>query len=161
MRLIFSICKIFSFCFVVVYTFSSCKTTLNVNGTEVPKKVTIFITGNATTGELTMKDSAGGPAEVFDAWAGQKIKWEVDKSTIKHVDSMPPKTANINAIFKKKPHKIFLSKNWQGKIQVKEELTEHGVIGDGGKYYYDYDIKWTDKKNGITHTKDPRIQVKS
>ncbi len=162
MKLIFSICKIFSFCFVVMYAFSSCKTTLIVNGTEeVPKKVIIKITGfDTTTGKLKMEDKAGKPADTIQAWPGQKIKWKIRGSGIRSIDSIFAKKVNKNKIFQEDPHKKFLSSTWQGTIQNKGALKENGVIRDGGYYNYDYNIKWKDK-DGTQHTYDPRIQVKS
>ena len=158
MKSVFSICKIFSFYFFIFYTFSSCKSTLTVKGTEVPKKVFIYISVSATTGKLILKDSIGHPADTFEVRPGQIIKWKIDDEKIKSIDAMPGKKGHTNdEVFSKKPHKELFSKNWKGKIKDEKEIMENGV--EGKDKLYDYDINWTDD-TGKKDTYDPRIQVK-
>ena len=161
MKSLLSICKIFSCCFLVVYTFSSCKTTLRVYGKDVPKKVIITITGFDTAkGNLTMKDEKGMPADTIQVWPGQIIKWRIKGSGINSIDSILAKRRNEITIFAEEPHEEFLSTTWKGKIKDEGAIKENGVRGEGDTYNYDYNIYWKLTKKGKIYTYDPRIQVK-
>lgn len=156
MKSVFSICKIFSFCFLVVYLFSSCKPTLTVNDTEVPKKVIITITGyDVSTEKLTMVDEAGQPADIIQAWPGQKIKWKIKGSGIKSIESMPEKKAPYikKDVFSEEPHEEVFGKTWKATIKKEFPFTKDTIIN------YDYNIEWKLENDPKSYNYDPRIQM--
>ncbi len=145
--MVFHYCKFFVICVFTFYFLSSC-----TSGNIAPKdkkKLVIRITGsNSTTGKLIMINEKGDTAENFQAWSGQKIKWDIDdRSNVKSIKDIFPK-ANNQTVFSEKPKKLFLSKNWQGTLkETKDTLFEN------------YNIDWIEKDNNYKHTYDPLIQV--
>ena len=165
MKSVFSICRIFSFCFFVVFTISSCKSYLIVNGNQqVPNKITIYVTGfDTATGHLTLQDDSKNSPDPFPAYPGQKIKWKI--SGISHfvIDNVVEKKVKAppDEVFKKKPHPVpFFSKSWKGTL--KDSTGLHGIAyetdSSGHFINYIYNIVW--RKAGHQHTFDPRIQIK-
>ncbi len=160
MKSVFSICKIFSFCFLVGYSVSSCRGTLTVYGNDVPKTVTITVTGyDTTTEKLTIVDEAGKPAEIIQAWPGQKIKWKIKGSGIKSIDSIVSKANFRDAVFSHDPHEVFLSSTWAATIKDEVAIKNSGVSVEEEYYNYDYNIFWKLTKKGKTYKFDPRIQI--
>jgi hypothetical protein len=150
MKKFFCFCPFFTTCLCIVYIFSSCAATITITGSD-PK-----------TGQLTLVDSKGKPANVFDTIAGISIKWKIGKeSGVSSIGYMAKKEGSDD-IFRKKIHKKFLSKSWKGKTEKYEELKEKfkGKETTEGYFIEDYFIDWKDK-NDSTHKFDPRIQVKS
>jgi len=130
----------------IVYILSSCAATITITGS------------NTTTQELTLVDSQGNPASVFEVDAGKSVKWKIAKgSNVSSIIAMKEKDGSYN-IFKKELHKKFLSRSWKGTVENIEGLT--GKDTTGGYYKEDYYIKWKDSNNN-SYTYDPRIQVKS
>jgi hypothetical protein len=160
MKSVFSICKIFSFCFFVIYSFSSCTSYLIVNGNQhVPKKVTINVTGyDTSTGHLTLMDDSSNPADTFPAWHSQHIRWKLTDPRHHKIDSLYAKAVNLNEIFEDEPHKVFLSKSWKGTIKDEAALNADTVKDINGHKNYDYKMIWDTA--GGQHTYDPRIQIK-
>ena len=165
MKSIFSICKIFTFCFFVVNIFSSCKSYLIVHGgQQVPKMVTIYVTGfDTTTGHLTLKDISQNSADPFTAYPGQKIRWKI--SGISHfvIDNLVEKTAKAppDEVFQKEPHPVkFFSKSWKGTL--KDSTGLHGIafVSDSSGQFINYIYKIVWRKAGRDHVFDPRIQIK-
>jgi hypothetical protein len=104
MKSAFSICRIFSSGFFIMFICSSCTSYMIVNGGEhVPKKVTIYVTGYDTTGHLTLEDVFHHSADPFTAYPGQKIRWKI--SGVKHflIDNIVEKSikAPPNEVFRK------------------------------------------------------------
>ncbi len=152
MRLVFSLCKVFSFCF-FINAFSSCKIpSVVTGGPDRPRNhgTISIIRSNTTSGKLEMIDQKGESAQIYNAWYGQTIKWKIKDTAVRSFDSMPPKKQQLYSIFKREPHKKLLSRTWKAKI---EKTTDKGVQ----KYFYN--IIWTDNA-GKSHTHDPLIQVK-
>jgi hypothetical protein len=165
MKSVFSNCRIFTFCFFVVFTFSSCKSYLIVNGGQhVPKKVTIYVTGfDTATGHLTLQDNPQNSADPFTAYPGQKIRWKI--SGIRHflIDNLVEKTvkAPTDEVFEKKPHPVkFFSESWKGPL--KDSTGLHGIAfeSDNSGHFINYIYKIVWRKAGKDHTFDPRIQIK-
>ena len=162
MKSIFSIRSIFSFFFCVAFLFSSCSKYLIVNGSEkVPKKVVVRITGyDSISGKLTMVDDFGHSLDTFNAWASQKINWEIEVSGLQ-IDGIAAKNNNWHAtdsIFKNPPHKGFLTSTWKGVVQDETFLQAYGILSNGVTNF-DYNIVWQ-KTDTTKHTFDPRIQIR-
>ena len=159
MKSIFSICRIFSFCFFVVIIFSSCKSYLMVDGKQVPKKATIYVSGYTPgNGQLTLKDASGQTVDPFPAFPGQKIRWKLTDPRHHKIDTLYEKPAYPNPVFEKDPHPVFLSKSWKGIIKDPTALQEAAVVKDAtGTSTYIYSIVWDD--GGPHYTFDPRIQI--
>lgn len=163
MKFAFFICRIFSFCFIIVFICSSCTSYLIVNGGEhVPKNVTIYVTGYDTTGHLTLEDASQHSADPFTAYPGQTVRWKI--SGIRHfvIDNIVEKPGKTQAgeAFAKKPHPVpFFSKSWKGTLKVATALQGIAFVSDSsGRFiHYIYKIAW--HKAGH-HTFDPEIQIK-
>jgi hypothetical protein len=160
MKSLLFICRIFTVCFFVVYTFSSCSKYITVyNNIQVLKKVNIHITGfNTTTGELTMVDDSLHPATTFQAWPGQTIRWKIQVSGIDAIDSITKKPTNVNDIFVGPLKKESMGKTWKGTVKDAAALQSGGVKDLQGFYDFDYNMVWDSA--GIKHTFDPRIQIR-
>jgi hypothetical protein len=160
MKSIFSICRIFTLCFFVVCIFSACSSTLFYKGKEEPKHVTIFITGyNTGNGDLTMIDDAQNTAVDFPAVPGQHIRWKLSDPRNHKIDSITAKPSNQNLVFKKMPHKVFLSKSWKGTLQDSSNVHNLTNTKDSlGNVEYIYKIIW--EPAGPLHPFDPRIQIR-
>jgi hypothetical protein len=165
MKSVFSVCKIFSFCFFIVYVCSSCTSYLIVNGGQhVPKKVTIYVTGfDLTTGHLILKDISHNSADPFIAYPGQIIRWKISGITHFLIDNLVEKKvkARPDEVFKKEPHPVkFFSESWKGTL--KDSTGLHGIafVSDSGGHFINYNYKIVWHKAGQHHTFDPRIQIK-
>jgi hypothetical protein len=165
MKSVFSICRIFSFCLFVLFTFSSCKSYLIVNGNQqVPKEVTIYVTGfDTTSGHLTLEDISHHSADPFTAYPGQKIRWKI--SGISHfvINYLVEKTvkATPDRVFEKEPHPVkFFSRSWKGTL--KDSTGLHGIafLSDSSGHFINYIYKIAWRKAGQNHTFDPRIQIR-
>jgi hypothetical protein len=165
MKSVFSNCRIFTFCFFVVFTISSCKSYLIVNGgQQVPKKVTIYVTGfDTATGHLTLQDNSQHSADPFTAYPGQKIRWKI--SGIRHflINNLVEKTVKAlpDEVFEQKPHPVkFFSESWKGTL--KDSTGLHGIAfeSDNSGHFINYIYKIVWRKAGKDHTFDPRIQIK-
>ena len=135
---------------IAYYIFSSCAATITITG------------GNTTTRQLTLIDSKGNSAVVFDTVAGKSIKWKISKkSNVSSISAMAKKDSSDD-LFKKPPHKKILSKSWKGTLENIKTLKEKlpGKETPQGYFVEDYYIEWKDKKDS-TYKHDPRIQVKS
>jgi hypothetical protein len=96
-----------------------------------------------------MIDEAGASAGNFQAWSGQKIKWDIEgSSNVKSIKKIYPKTNN-ETVFSRGPKKTSLSKNWHGRL--KETAT------DTLREYYNID--WINEVDHQKYTYDPFIQV--
>jgi hypothetical protein len=130
MKSVFSIRKIFSFCFFVPYLLSSCQSYLVVNGNEyVPKKLVV------------------------------NIKWNVKVSGL-HIESIVAKPGSKNgtdAIFKDPPRKEHFASNWTATIHDEADIAKGNK--ENGVTNYDYNIVWR-MTDTIKHTFDPRIQIR-
>ncbi len=113
----------------------SCSAVINITGSDT------------TTGNLVLVDRNGNPADTFQVESGQKIKWKIKTTTVKSIESIPPKKAAAHGVFRKDPRKKFLSRSWKGKT-IKTEAT----VSE------EYNIIWTDS-SGERRTYDPLIQV--
>ena len=165
MKSVFSICKIFIFCFFVVYIFSSCKSYLIVHGgQQVPKMVTIYVTGYDTaTGHLTLEDISHHAEDPFVAYPGQKIRWKI--SGIKHflVDNIVEKTVKAppDEVFEKKPHPVkFFSESWKGTLKDSTGLQGIAHVSDSSGQFINYIYKIVWHKAGKHRTFDPGIRIK-
>jgi hypothetical protein len=165
MKYVFSFCWFFLLCIILVNVFPSCTSYLTVNGgQQVPKTVTIFVTGfDTATGHLTLKDVSQHSADPFPAYPGQKIRWKI--SGVKHflINNIVEKTAKAPAdeVFEKKPHPVlFFSKSWTGKLKGSTGLQGIAVVSDSGGHFINFDYKIVWHKAGGHHTFDPRIQIK-
>lgn len=165
MKFVLSVCRIFSFCFFIVYVCSSCTSYLIVNGGQhVPKEVTIFVTGfDTTSGHLTLEDISHHSADPITAYPGQKIRWKI--SGISHfvINNLVEKTVKAppDEVFEKKPHPVkFFSKSWKGTL--KDSTGLHGIafMSDSSGHFIDYIYKIVWRKAGQNHTFDPRIQIR-
>ena len=163
MKSAFFICRIFLFCLFIAFICSSCTSYLIVNGGEqVPKKVTIYVTGFDTTGHLTLEDVSHHSADPFTAYPGQKIRWKI--SGVRHflIDNIVEKSVKAmpEVVFEKKPHPVpFFSKSWKGTLKEAKGL--HGIasVSDSSGHFINYIYKIVWHKAG-QHTFDPRIQIK-
>ncbi len=160
MKSIFSICKIFLFCFFVLYTFSSCSSDLDINGKKVPKKVTIHVTGYDTlTGRLKLYDDSNQPADTFIAYPGQEIRWKLTeprKHAILHLTAKTISKFTEDTIFSTPPKQKFWSKSW--KAIIKNDPAIKSLAGTDSVVNYDYKIVWDSAS--VPHTYDPRIQIR-
>ena len=164
MKSVFSTCKIFSFCFFIVYIFSSCTSYLIVNGGQhVPKKVTIYVTGyDTSTGHLTLEDVFHNSADPITAYPGQKIRWKISGVTHFLIDNIVDKSVKAapDKVFGKEPKPVkFFSKSWNGTL--KDSTGLHGIafVSDSGGKFINYIHKIVWHKYG-QHTFDPKIQIK-
>jgi hypothetical protein len=161
MKSVFSIRKIFSFCFFVPYLLSSCQSYLVVNGNEyVPKKLVVNITGeDISNGHLKMIDNFGHSLDTFQAWPKQTIKWNIKVSGL-HIESIVAKPGSKNgtdAIFKDPPRKEHFASNWTATIHDEADIAKGNK--ENGVTNYDYNIVWR-MTDTIKHTFDPRIQIR-
>ena len=103
---------------------------------------------DTSSGKLILKDKKGNSADTFVTTSGKIFKWKIETHTLKSFQSIPPKTSAENSsVFKKEPHKKFLSKTFKGKLEKTETLRKE-----------EYSILWKDLE-GNPHTYDPLIQV--
>jgi hypothetical protein len=165
MKFVFSVYRIFYFCFFIVYVCSSCTSYLIVNGGQhVPKKVTINVTGfDTTSGHLTLEDISHNSADPFTAYPGQKIRWKI--SGIKHflINNLVEKTvkATQDEVFEKKPHPVkFFSRSWKGTLKDSTSLQVIAFVRDSSGHFIDYIYKIAWRTAGRNHTFDPRIQIR-
>ena len=165
MKFILSVCRIFIFCFFIVYVCSSCTSYLIVNGCQhVPKNVTIYVIGFETTSwHLTLEDISHHSADPFTAYPGQKIRWKI--SGISHfvINYLVEKTvkATPDRVFEKEPHPVkFFSRSWKGTL--KDSTGLHGIafVSDSSGHFINYIYKIAWRKAGQNHTFDPRIQIR-
>ena len=163
MKSVFSICKIFSFCFFIVCIFSSCTSYLILKGGQhVPKEVTIYVNGyDTSTGDLTLEDDFHHSADPFTAHPGQKIRWKI--SGVKHflIDNIVAKSAKTpaNEVFEKKPKPVkFFSKSWNGTLKDSTGLRGIDVVSDSSGNFINYTYKIVWHKYG-QHTFDPKIHI--
>ena len=165
MKFVLSVCRIFSICFFIVYVCTSCTSYLIVNGNQqVPKEVTIYVTGfDTTSGHLTLEDISHHSADPFTAYPGQKIRWKI--SGISHfvINYLVEKTvkATPDRVFEKEPHPVkFFSKSWKGTL--KDSTGLHGIafLSDSSGHFINYIYKIAWRKAGQNHTFDPRIQIR-
>jgi hypothetical protein len=166
MKSAFFICKIFLFCFFIMYVCPSCHRYLIVHGgLTVPKKVTIHVTGfDTATGHLILVDDSLHSADPFIVYPGQQIRWKI--SGISHflINNIVEKTVKSPAeeVFKSGPHPVhFFSKSWRGTIKDSTGLYGFTPMTDSsGGHYLEYVYKMVWIKSGHQHTFDPRIQIK-
>ncbi len=150
MKKFFCFCQFFSAYLCIVYIFPSCAATITITGS------------NPNTGELTLVDSKGNQATVFEVDAGKCIKWKIAKGiNVSSIQDLDKKDTSIN-VFRKLPHKKWLSKSWKGTVEKLEILKEKfaGKETPDGYIVEDYFIGWK-ANNDSTHVYDPKIQVKS
>jgi hypothetical protein len=163
MKSIFFICRIFSFCFFIVFIFSSCTSDLILkDGEHVPKKVTIYVTGYDTTGHLILEDGSHHSADPFTAYPGQKIRWKISGITHFVIDNITEKSVNTqpDKVFNKKPHPVpFFSKSWKGTLKDVTGLQGIASANDSSSHFINYIYKIVWHKHG-QHTFDPKIQIK-
>ena len=117
--------------------------------TQLTSCEVIRVSSDPISGKLILKDKKDSSADTFVITSGKIVKWKIGTGTIKSFDSMPPKMniAGNSDVFKRDPHKKFLTKTFKGKL-VKTEVIriEH------------YNIIWKDQ-DGTSHTYDPTMQV--
>jgi hypothetical protein len=164
MKSIFSICRIYIFCFFVLFIFSSCKSYLIVNGNQqVPKKVTIYVTGfDTANGHLIMEDISHHSADPFTAYPGQEIRWKISGITHFVIDNLVEKTVKAPAdeVFERKPHPVkFFSESWKGTLKDSTDFHGIAILSDGSGHFINYIYKIVWRKAGKDHTFDPRIQI--
>ena len=151
MKKIFRLCNYFAACVFIFYISTSCKV------------ASITITSsNTTNGELTLKDSRGNSANVFDTVGGQRIKFIINEgSAVSSIIFISEKKDSDN-ILRRRFHKKFLSKSWKGRIEKIEVLREKfkDKVTPEGYIIEEYFIIWEDE-TGKRYIYDPRIQVKS
>ncbi len=100
------------------------------------------------SGKLTLKDNNGNSADTFVTTSGKTIKWKIETHNLKSFQSMPPKDkAENSSVFKRDPHKKFLTRTFKGKLERTETVRKE-----------EYSILWKDLEDG-SHTYDPLIQV--
>ncbi len=118
--------------------------------TQLTSCVVIRVTDADTgSGKLTLKDKKGKPADTLITTSGKIIKWKIETHIVKSFHSIPPKpSAENSSVFKKEPHKKFLSKTFKGKLEKTETVRKEV-----------YSILWEDQKHNPLHTYDPLIQV--
>ncbi|MEO7802474.1 MAG: hypothetical protein ABIR81_10755 [Ginsengibacter sp.] len=117
-------------------------------GNETLSIEVIKITGSdSTTGQLTLEDINGRPADVFSISPGAKMQWLLKAETVKDITNIYAKPDNPN-VFSHGPRRRGNSVNWGGQIDSQATGKEEN-----------YNIDWTDKA-GNPHTFDPKIQVK-
>ena len=165
MKFVLSVCRIFSFCFFIAYVCSSCTSYLIVHGgQQVPKMVTIYVTGfDTTSGHLILKDISQNSADPFTAYPGQKIRWKI--SGIKHflINNIVEKAVKSprDEVFENKPHPAkFFSKSWKGTLKDSTGLRGIAFMSDSGGHFIDYVYKIAWRKAGQNHVFDPSIQIR-
>jgi len=152
MKAVLYYCELFSFCLLICYIFSSCKSTKPVVGVlkggsdPGDTRAVIRIVGSDASGHLIMIDKKGRPAEDYEAYSDQKVKWRILDSNVKSITMMTAK-ADSFTIFSNLPEKAKHSKNWKGKLK-KTPIKIQDL----------YNIKWKDSDDS-THTFDPVIKV--
>jgi hypothetical protein len=163
MKSAFSICRIFSFCFFIVFICSSCTSYLIVNdGGHVPKNVTIYVTGYDTTGHLTLEDDSHHSANPFAAYPGQKIRWKISGITHFLIDNIVEKSVKAppDEFFERKPHPVpFFSKSWRGTLKDVTALRGIAFVSDSNGHFINYIYKIVWHKAG-QHVFDPGIRIK-
>lgn len=100
------------------------------------------------SGKLILQDKNGNSADTFVTTSGKIVKWKIETHVVRSFISMPPKDKAENpSVFKREPHKKFLSKTFKGKL-IKTETVKTEQ----------YNIIWIDQ-NDSSHTYDPIMQV--
>ncbi len=144
MRITFNLCKTVMVFLVLFSILPSCVPSIRI------------VYGDTTTHELFMINSQGDSASIYTAHPGERIKWKIlNHSNVDLIDSISKKESSDD-LFSKEPHKKFLSKKWEGKIETASELRNKKKFGE--YYKEEYNIFWK-HKNGSLHKYDPKIQV--
>lgn len=108
----------------------------------------IRITGSErTSNKLNLFDRHGKPADTFEVKAGSVVKWQIKTGDVRSLGPISAKSSEEYDVFKREPHKKFLSRTWKGKIKP-----------DASGKTEEYNLVWKDK-DGTSHTYDPKIQV--